>query len=302
MIKSEHRVEDYFQDESTRKKPLRNLWIILLIAATILGLAFIVQFLGISYQKSTPQTAIPLIESENTNYKVKIQNDDETKIANLDKEFFSNITKSKVIKNEKILPVAEEAIDKATLEPENKPEQSKEKLKEPVEILVAQEKNLEKSQEVKQQATPPVSAFAILDQEDSLKDMTNETLPAQLKPEPINTSENSLKVATNNPKAKKLLQDIEIVETTKISEDDKFRLQIATFNSKKDVMEYLNYLKAKKASGISELPHKIEQKTIQGKGIFYRLQLGAFTNKDDAKKTCKRLKENKIDCFVISPE
>lgn len=295
MLKSDQRFEGYMTGEISSKRSSRSLWSLFFISLLVIILILLVKLLGISYQKSEAQVAVPLIKPDNLPYKIKIQNNEETKIANLDKEFFTNITKNSMPKNEKVLPVAEDVIDKANLMPEEKAESEKQP-----ETLVAQDKTQEKTSETST-LSQSENAFAILEQASYLGTLPNENTPIEPEAGKV-IIEEGLKIATNDPKAKKLLQETTNVKADNEKEESKYRLQIATFNSKKDVMEYLSYLKAKKPGVLGNLPHKIEQKTIANKGIFYKLQLGAFADRDDAKRACTKFKESQIDCFVVSPQ
>jgi len=49
--------------------------------------------------------------------------------------------------------------------------------------------------------------------------------------------------------------------------------------------------------------HAIQRADLGDKGVFYRLQAGAFSKIGDAKSACKALEQRKIACFVVeSPD
>jgi len=303
MTSPGHRIEGVLSEAKEPKKNIKVILILFILAAAA-GFIFVLKAVNISYQKSEHQNLIPLIESSNSSYKFKVAIEEDVKIANLDKEFFSNITKNQTFKNEKIQPIAEEPMDKSELDSLDEQQVTKSEPEVVKEIFVATEVKTNNTTE----NTIPLSAFAIIDQAEMLSadqargggsDQEDPLLAAFEENKPLAKDS---KIEIGNPKAKKLLLSDEGKNSIDEKKEDLYRIQIAAFYSKKEALNYLKNLKAKRADLLGDMLTKIEQKSIPNKGLFYRLQLGAFANRDEAKKTCRKFKEYKIDCFVVAPE
>lgn len=83
--------------------------------------------------------------------------------------------------------------------------------------------------------------------------------------------------------------------------DQSYRVQIASFKSKKDSEKQWKLLSKKYSKLLSGYEHYIVSKDIEGKGIFQRLQVGPFENKRAAKNACSEFKDHGLNCFVIKP-
>lgn len=83
--------------------------------------------------------------------------------------------------------------------------------------------------------------------------------------------------------------------------DKSYKLQIASFKSRSDVEKEWNNLSKRFSKLLGEYSHYVVTKNIEGKGIFYRLQIGPFNNEEDASRACKSLKESGVNCFIVKP-
>ncbi len=81
------------------------------------------------------------------------------------------------------------------------------------------------------------------------------------------------------------------------------RVQIAAFNSKKLSQEYWQKLNHDYNNIFSGLKYYIEEANLGKKGIFYRLQIGNFTNQIEAENFCNRFvlqtKKTRSDCIIV---
>ncbi len=252
----------------------------------IAGLIFVINATKTSYDASEQNAPIPLIEAEKQHYKIKATNDDQSQVANLDKEFFNNITKNAKQKNEKLLPISEAPIDKTQLAPETQEVTAYPLQQNSGDKLSNDEKTTPLSSENQ------ASAFAILEQQSQDLAQTDSQHKAEAEISKLN----------EDTKAKKLLTDHEIKKPQQQKHKNKYRIQIASFYSKKEALEYLRHLKHHRADLIGDLVSQIEQHTMPNAGMFFRVQLGVFTTRNEAKKTCSKLNAAKIDCFVVEPE
>jgi len=79
-----------------------------------------------------------------------------------------------------------------------------------------------------------------------------------------------------------------------------YRVQIGAFKSKQQATLVLTQLTKKYPKLVSQQISTITQPdTASTKPEFYRLQLGAFDNQNDANKLCQHLENNKQSCFVV---
>lgn len=88
------------------------------------------------------------------------------------------------------------------------------------------------------------------------------------------------------------------VAASKKSDGDKFRVQLGAFRSM-DAAEkaWVDLQKAHK-SLLGDVPHVVQSIEIKGKGLFHRLQAGAYGEKVAANTLCQNLKAEKQDCLV----
>nr|WP_246202020.1 SPOR domain-containing protein [Sneathiella aquimaris] len=81
-------------------------------------------------------------------------------------------------------------------------------------------------------------------------------------------------------------------------EDIEFRVQLGAFRST-DAAEIAWQRFQKAHEGLLRgIPHRVQEAEVKGKGLFYRLQVGAFADKASAGKLCADLKAEKQDCLV----
>jgi cell division protein FtsN len=87
-----------------------------------------------------------------------------------------------------------------------------------------------------------------------------------------------------------------------VKKKDKFyKVQIASFKSTSDAEKEWKILSKKHPSLLGEYQRFIVSKDIEGKGLFYRLQVGPFDMENDAKKACSQFKNVGMNCFIIKP-
>lgn len=106
------------------------------------------------------------------------------------------------------------------------------------------------------------------------------------------------KVATKAPEKKVSDQNL---DNPKPNKRRYVRVQIAAMTSKKSAEEY--WKKINKSSLMSGLKSFTEQVDLGKKGIFFRLQIGNFSDQVEAESFCKKytlqMQKNKADCIVV---
>ena len=77
-----------------------------------------------------------------------------------------------------------------------------------------------------------------------------------------------------------------------------FRVQLGAFRSVDAAERAWERLQKKHASLLTDVPHRVQSVEITGKGLFHRLQAGAFEARNGAANLCENLKAAKQDCLV----
>jgi cell division septation protein DedD len=79
-----------------------------------------------------------------------------------------------------------------------------------------------------------------------------------------------------------------------------YTVQIASYRSEQEASTGWQALTAERADLLAKLPHAVAKADLGAdKGIYYRLQAGSFSNRNDAKALCADLKDHSIDCMVV---
>jgi hypothetical protein len=83
----------------------------------------------------------------------------------------------------------------------------------------------------------------------------------------------------------------------------KIKVQVGAFSSHEAANNYFNRLTSNYSSLLGNRKSYIKEVKISGKGIFYRLQIGDFTDQIAAEKFCQQFtsatKESKSDCILV---
>lgn len=77
-----------------------------------------------------------------------------------------------------------------------------------------------------------------------------------------------------------------------------FRVQLGAFRSVDAAERAWDRLQKKHTTLLADVPHRVQSIEIKGKGLFHRLQAGAFEARDGASSLCQNLKAAKQDCLV----
>ncbi len=79
-----------------------------------------------------------------------------------------------------------------------------------------------------------------------------------------------------------------------------YTVQIASYRSEQEASSGWQTLTAEQADLLAKLPHAVAKADLGAdKGIYYRLQAGSFSDRNDAKALCADLKDHSIDCMVV---
>jgi cell division septation protein DedD len=263
--------KDNLQEENdTQNKKSFNLSFWIVLTSLVLSLLALSWYYYSSY-KGDDNQEILVIAADEDDIKIAPDEPGGMVVENMDKVVYDAIGsgEKESDKIERVLPPVEEPIDKSSIKVTNSDnveplEQKQEKFKN---ILQEEPtKELEKKIEVKQEEKKPALAKI---HSDSVAMLDN------------TTSNKNEQVNQSKKKA--------------------YHVQIASLKSQTAAEKEWDMLSKKFAKIIKNYKHYIITKTIEGKGTFYRLQIGPFNDEKDARKTCNALKEAGAHCFLIKP-
>ena len=213
-----------------------------------------------------------IITASDEPVKVKPENPGGMRIPDQDKLVYKRLqTEDKDIKVENIVPVPEApvkpvVIQEVKVKPEVKP--------------IVPEKELEvisrKDMGIKTEIMP--DPFAEVKQEPSV-------VVAEKKAEPVQEKKTEASVA-------------DLVKKVSGLNEDMWHIQLISLPSKETVEKSWPKILKEHAILLTGQPHDIVEVVIPKKGTFYRLRVGEFKTKDDAKSFCDKLKSRKQDCTV----
>jgi tetratricopeptide (TPR) repeat protein len=78
----------------------------------------------------------------------------------------------------------------------------------------------------------------------------------------------------------------------------RYRVQLASLRSEEIAEDTWSKLQTR-ADALRALPHNIQQADLGERGIYFRLQVGAFNSAAEAKALCLNLSATNIDCIVV---
>ncbi|MCT4634893.1 MAG: SPOR domain-containing protein [Rickettsiales bacterium] len=307
-------------DEELFEEQTKNYSVVTLsiIIAVSIGLMLGAWYIYKSYQTKNYDEVI-VVSADDDEIKSQPADPGGMIVKNMDKDIYDNIDRNRKNhdKTEVLLPPAEEPIDKkdlflADMSPTVKKLDETSEVKEKEETIaiidsvdktavtddtskkvVPQEttnNTPDKTEEV--QSTPKVQPERSTVTMKAPVMKPSETKNIAPKAEPKKTEE-YIKPVTKKESKKKP----EFVQKS----DNSYKVQIASFKSVSDAEKSWKSMSRKHSSVLKGYKHYIVSKDIPGKGIFQRLQVGPFKNKDLAQKACANFKDAGMNCFVIKP-
>ena len=93
-----------------------------------------------------------------------------------------------------------------------------------------------------------------------------------------------------------------IPEASVAAPKELWRAQLLSSSSKNKVDTAWKGILKKHNALLSDMPYQIVPVKIPGKGTFYRLQVGEFTNKEMVLNLCTKLKKKKQDCIPVKAD
>jgi hypothetical protein len=90
------------------------------------------------------------------------------------------------------------------------------------------------------------------------------------------------------------------VTATQIATAKIYTVQLASYRSEAEATAGWQTLTTEQQELLAKLPHAVAKADLgTDKGVYYRLQAGAFTDRQAAKALCSDLQRRSIDCMVV---
>lgn len=322
-------IDEELFEEQTKNYSIVTLSIIILVS---IGLMLGAWYIYKSYQTKNYDEVV-VVSADDDEIKTQPADPGGMVVKNMDKDIYDTIDKNRKTndKAEVLLPPAEEPIDKkdlllADMSPSvKKLENSPAKVKD--EPIVTPTKKVEKEEPVVtpkevEKATPVVAPKEEVPQTPMVPTPPKPKVVVEESPTPKVQPERStvtMKAPVMKPaEPKKTAPKVEPKKTEEYIKpvtkkesknkpkfvqkaDNSYKVQIASFKSVSDAERSWKSMSKRYSSVLKGYKHYVVSKDIPGKGIFQRLQVGPFKNKDAAQKACADFKDAGMNCFVIKP-
>ncbi len=263
MMRSNRHNKTNELEEPNKSYNLITLVAVFMVAVSLTGTAW---YIYDSY-RDKPEGEVIVISADNEEIKIKPLDPGGMVVDNMDKAVYDTLDKTstnEVSRVEKILPAAEEPLNKNTI-------------------------ILENQSELTNKADPILESDLVI-----IEDIKPEVVVAEVIA-PTSKEEEYIQPVAKNENAKK-------ADSFAKQSDKFYKVQIASFRSKSDVEKEWNSLSKRFPKLIGGYSHYVVTRNIEGKGIFHRLQIGPFNQESDANRACKQLKESGVNCFLIKPK
>ena len=261
--------------EQRKKRPaiLIGVSIGVLIAAGVGCLTF-GKYVSVYYGADSGD--LPVIRADRSMDGMKPDTPGGMEVPNRDKLVYERLRQSNTeLPVERLLPPAEKPVSPAQ-------EQEPDAIAALVTDLAAQE--------------TPAPATAVVYEEDGtpVEVMFKETAAATVTPEP----EPIVAEKQIEKPAEKKAEKTPLPETKPVQPAVSYAVQLVSARTEQAAESEWKRLSKKHKEIIASMPHAIS-KTVVTNGTFYRLRVGRFDKRDDAKALCDQLKKKKQECFVV---
>lgn len=267
--------------EQRKKRPaiLIGVSIGVLIAAGVGCLTF-GKYVSVYYGADSGD--LPVIRADRSMDGMKPDTPGGMEVPNRDKLVYERLRQSNTeLPVERLLPPAEKPVSPA-------PEQEPDAIAALVTDLAAQE------------TSAPATAVVYEEDGTPVEVMFKETAAATVTPEPepiVAEKEKPAEKQIEKP-AEKKAEKTPLPETKPVQPAVSYAVQLVSARTEQAAESEWKRLSKKHKEIIASMPHAIS-KTVVTNGTFYRLRVGRFDKRDDAKALCDQLKKKKQECFVV---
>jgi hypothetical protein len=268
--------EEYFKEDNNR---FRNITTILMIIFALVGFA-VLGWYGYKINSDTNSNKeLVVIKASEQPIKVVPENPGGMVINDVDKNIYDNLSESgnQLPPVKKVIPSPEEPV---LLNPKNE----------------TQNENIYEKQIIKHLIISPSEEIERNDKKIPLKE---EKIEEQnyIEDTKLEKFIENKSVAMKREKPKELPAPL-ISNPTPVQPAG-YYLQISSMRTYGEAEQYWHKITTNYSKIIGDLKHYIIRKDLGEKGIFFRLQIGHFSDMEKARKKCQQLKKCKLDCFVI---
>lgn len=280
--------DDDFYDGDEEPRMSRGKLIIAVLAVLIVaGFGTGIWYAYDQGVKKGVQLAPPIISADTTPVKEKPEDPGGMEIPHQDKQVFGVLkSDGETVVVEKLMQPPEEATEDAPATNETAATTDNGEAA-PKEDLIA--KTIEK---VEQEAKDGAETAENATQEAVSEAKT--TVTKETETETESKAEEKVAVVAPKPAPKPKAKPAATASGTR------YRVQLGSFRSNEAAQNQWKILNSKFGALLSNVSHRVQDVTVQGKGTFHRLQAGAYESRAGANKLCDALKAKKQDCLVVS--
>ncbi len=314
--------EDYDDIEEPETRSVLRFAPLFAVIAAVAGVGALAWF---SYKSGTTETVssgdnIPLIKAEEGSIREKPLDPGGMEIPNQDKEIYDAVAgktarsssqeteEVAVVQEDEIIPVTETQAKNQDPQPKQEqetvaitqntvtPTQSVTPSPQVAEAPVAAQKTIENVQQKPSETkVEKIISSPQPKQEVAKIEAKTETKTAVKK---IESEVKPSAEANNNKPSPSKLDNTSKTSSASSTGDSKVRVQLAAFKTEKEALETWDKIFAKNKDILSNKTFTVKKADVPGKGVFYRLQVGSFNNRDEAGKFCSTLTVRNQACFI----
>ncbi len=272
--------DDYYDEDDL---PGVNRWKIIggaLAAVIVAGFGIGIWYAYDQGVKKGVQLAPPIIKADSSTVKKEPEDRGGMEIAHQDKKVFN------VLKADK----GEEKVEKLMEAPE-------EAIKEPAPVDITETVSENAPADKNEKGAETLMTKPVVEE---VKKVAEEAVKEIAKKPEVKVAE-APKVAPKKvePKKETVVASKPAAKTAKASSATaNYRVQLGAFRSTDAAEKAWVDLQKAHQDLLGSIPHRVQSVEIKGKGMFHRLQAGAFAEKVGANTLCTSLKAEKQDCLI----
>lgn len=287
-----------FEDDEDEGSMLR--WVsVLFVLAAVGGFVALAWYAYQSGVQPVSEDEIPYVSAEETPVKEKPEEPGGWQFEHQDKAVYNQLAAGKEGQErpvaERLMPAPEEPVERPEVEQILPEDFEREEVNgNAVETPIPSTKENGKTEVVVVDAEPePVASVA--------EEKVDEPVVAEAKttaPEPVKAPEPT-------PAEKPAPAPVPAPAPTPApapvtsSASGQYMAQLGAFGSNEDAFAAWTKIDAAHGAMFPTKEHAVQRADLGAKGVFYRLQLGPFSNETSARKVCDYLQQNKQGCFVV---
>lgn len=285
-----------FEDDEDEGSMLR--WVsVLFVLAAVGGFVALAWYAYQSGVQPVSEDEIPYVSAEETPVKEKPEEPGGWQFEHQDKAVYNQLAAGKEGQErpvaERLMPAPEEPVERPKVEQILPEDFEREEVNATaVETPIPSTKENGKTEVVVVDAEPePVAPVVAEKAEEPVVAETKTTAPEPVKaPEPT---------PAEKPAPAPVPAPATAPAPVTSSASGQYMAQLGAFGSNEDALAAWTKIDAAHGAMFPTKEHTVQRADLGAKGVFYRLQLGPFSNETSARKVCDYLQQNKQGCFVV---